>query len=151
MGVLIANQKSFSETRAALSVDLRPRLDFLYLSGDYELEKAGTDFDINKEIKFLIEEIKREHYKEILQKIGQEIKKCEAEEGPNLNKLTEEFKNISKKLYGLNQYEEEKNKKISAKGGSASGGKTRKRVIKRVRPKKKSEAQNESQPKRTAF
>ena len=111
LGVLIANQKSFSETRAALSVDLRPRLDFLYLSGDYELEKAGTDFDINKEIKFLIEEIKREHYKEILQKIGQEIKKCEAEEGPNLNKLTEEFKNISKKLYELNKYEKEKSKK----------------------------------------
>ncbi|MDP3004421.1 MAG: hypothetical protein Q8N43_02880, partial [Candidatus Azambacteria bacterium] len=120
LGVLIANQKSFSETRAALSVDLRPRLDFLYLSGDYELEKAGADFDINKEIKFLIEEIKREHYKEILQKIGQEIKKCEARpndavgqaaESPNLNKLTEEFKNISKKLYELNKYEKEKSKK----------------------------------------
>ncbi len=111
LGALVASQNSFSETRSVLPADLRPRLDFLYLSGDYELEKGGADFDIDKEIKFLIEEIKREHYKEILQKIGQEIKKCEAEESPNLNKLTEEFKNISKKLYGLNKYEEEKSKK----------------------------------------
>ena len=82
---------------------MRPRLDFLYLAGDYELEKAGADFNISKEIKFLIEEIEREHYKEILQKIGQEIKKCEAEESPDLNKLTEEFKNISKKLNDLSK------------------------------------------------
>ena len=112
LGVLVANQRSFSETRAALAADLRPRLDFLYLAGDYELEKAGADFNISKEIKFLIEEIEREHYKEILQKIGQEIKKCEArlndtvgqaEESPDLNKLTEEFKNISKKLNDLSK------------------------------------------------
>ena len=57
--------------------------------------------------------------KEILQKIGQEIKKCEARlndtvgqaVGQDLNKLTEEFKNISKKLYELNKYEKEKSKK----------------------------------------
>ncbi|MCX6813630.1 MAG: toprim domain-containing protein, partial [Candidatus Azambacteria bacterium] len=109
LGMLAANQNSFSETRSALSVDLRPRLDFLYLAGDYELEKAGTDFDIDKEIKFLIKEIEREHHKEILQKIGQEIKKCEAEESPNLNKLTKEFQNVSKKLYELNEYKKEKN------------------------------------------
>jgi len=117
LGALVASQNSFSETRSALSADLRPRLDFLYLAGDYELEKAGADFSINKEIKFLIEEIEREHYKEILQKIGQEIKKCEASPndavrqagGQDLNKLTVEFKNISKKLYGLNKYEKEKN------------------------------------------
>jgi len=117
LGVLVASQNSFSETRAALSADLRPRLDFLYLTGDYELEKAGANFDVNKEIKFLIEEIKREHYKEILQKIGQEIKKCEARpdnvvgqvgESPDLNKLTEEFKNISKKLYILSKNQSSK-------------------------------------------
>jgi len=108
LGALVASRNSFSETRSALPADLRPRLDFLYLAGDYELEKAGADFSVNNEIKFLIEEIEREHYKEILQKIGQEIKKCETEESPNLNKLTEEFKNISKKLYGLNKYEKEK-------------------------------------------
>ena len=125
LGTLIANQKSFSETRTALPADLRPRIDFLYLAGDYELEKAGADFEIDKEIKFVIEEIEREHYKEILQKIGQEIKKCEAaapegggaegesrygresrsesgREG-NLNKLTEEFKKNSKKLYILSK------------------------------------------------
>ena len=111
LGALVANQNNFSQTRSTLPADLRPRLDFLYLSGDYELEKTGADFNINKEIKFLIEEIEREHYKEILKKIGQEIKKCEAEESPNLNKLTEEFKNISKKLYELNKYEKEKSKK----------------------------------------
>jgi DNA primase len=108
LGALVASRNSFSETRSALPADLRPRLDFLYLAGDYELEKVGADFSVNNEIKFLIEEIEREHYKEILQKIGQEIKKCEVEESPNLNKLTEEFKNISKKLYGLNKYEKEK-------------------------------------------
>ena len=108
LGALVASQNSFSETRSALPIDLRPHLDFLYLAGDYELLKAEADFDVKKEIKFLIEEIEREHYKEILQKIGQEIKKCEAEEGPNLSKLTEEFKNISKKLYELNKYEKEK-------------------------------------------
>ena len=111
LGALVANQNNFSQTRSTLPADLRPRLDFLYLSGDYELEKTGADFNINKEIKFLIEEIEREHYKEILKKIGQEIKKCEAEESPNLNKLTEEFKNISKKLYELNKYEKQKSKK----------------------------------------
>ena len=111
LGALVANQNNFSQTRSTLPADLRPRLDFLYLSGDYELEKTGADFNINKEIKFLIEEIEREHYKEILKKIGQEIKKCETEESPNLNKLTEEFKNISKKLYELNKYEKEKSKK----------------------------------------
>ncbi len=115
LGALVASQNSFSETRSALPADLRPRLDFLYMAGDHELEKAGADFDIDKEIKFLIEEIKREYYKEILQKIGQEIKKCEARPndavGQDLNKLTEEFKNISKKLYELNKYEKEKSKK----------------------------------------
>ncbi len=111
LGMLVANQNSFSQTRAALPADWRPRLDFLYLAGDYELEKVGADFDVGKEIKFVIEEIEREHYKEILQKIGQEIKKYEAEESPNLSKLTGEFKNISKKLYELNKYEKEKSKK----------------------------------------
>lgn len=116
-GALVANQESFSETRAALPADLRPRLDFLYLAGDYELEKTGADFDVDKEIRFLIEKIEQEHYKEILQKIGLEIKKCEArpndavgqaEESPNLNKLTEEFKNISKKLYILSKNQNSK-------------------------------------------
>ncbi len=101
LGVLAAGKDSFSETRSVLPIDLRPRLDFLYLAGDYELEKAGADFDAEKEIIFLVKEIEREHHKEILQKIGQEIKKCEVEESPNLNKLTEEFKNISNKLYKL--------------------------------------------------
>ena len=110
--VLAAGKNSFSKTRSALPADLRPRLDFLYLVGDHELEKAGIDFDVDKEIKFLIEEIEREHYKETLQKIGQEIKQCEIRlngpVGQDLNKLTEEFKNISKKLYELNKYEKEK-------------------------------------------
>ena len=111
LGVLAGGKGSFSETRSVLPIDLRPRLDFLYLAGDYELEKSGADFDAEKEIIFLIKEIEREHHKEILQKIGQEIRKCEArpalagqaEESPNLNKLTEEFKNISNKLYKLNE------------------------------------------------
>ncbi|MDP2945861.1 MAG: DNA primase [bacterium] len=109
LGALVASRNSFSETRSALPADLRPHLDFLYLAGDYELEKVGADFNVNNEIKFLIEEIEREHYKEILQKIGQEIKKCEVAApeggaaGQDLNKLTEEFKNISKKLYILSK------------------------------------------------
>ncbi|MEK7178160.1 MAG: DNA primase, partial [Patescibacteria group bacterium] len=68
LGALVASRNSFSETRSALPADLRPHLDFLYLAGDYELEKVGADFNVNNEIKFLIEEIEREHYKEILQK-----------------------------------------------------------------------------------
>ena len=32
LGALVASQNSFSETRSALPADLRPRLDFLYLS-----------------------------------------------------------------------------------------------------------------------
>ncbi len=115
LGALVASRNSFSQTRSALPIDLRPRLDFLYMVGDYELLKTGADFNLDKEIKFLIEEIEREHYKEVLQKIGFEIKKCEAAApeggGPrpesgreaNLNKLTEEFKNISKKLYILSK------------------------------------------------
>ena len=37
-----------------------------------------------------------------------EIKKCEAAEGPEINKLTEEFQNISNKLYKLNENKKEK-------------------------------------------
>lgn len=112
LGALLANQNNFSETRSVLPLDLRPRLDFLYLAGDYELLKVGADFNVGKEIKFLIKEIEKEHYKEILLKIGQEIKKGEArlndavgqaEESPNLNKLTREFKDISTKLYILSK------------------------------------------------
>ena len=103
---LAANNSSFSDARAALSVDLRPRLDFLYLAGDYEMELSGADFNIDGEIIFLIKEIEREHHKENMQKISQAIKKCEAaapEDGSDINKLTEEFQNISKKLYKLNE------------------------------------------------
>ncbi|MDO8743044.1 MAG: DNA primase [Candidatus Azambacteria bacterium] len=100
---LTAKQSSFSETRSALAAELRPRLDFLYLAGDYELEKTGENFDIDGEISHLVKEIEKEHHKERLFKINQEIKKYEAENNPNLNKLTEEFQIISTKLYGLNE------------------------------------------------
>lgn len=92
---------SFSDIRSALSSDLRPRLDFLYMLGDFEIGKAGPDFDLGKEISFLIKEIEKEHYKEMLIKIGLRIKKCEAENA-NTDNLTEEFQNISKKLFNLN-------------------------------------------------
>ncbi len=103
---LAANNSSFSDARSALPAGLRPRLDFLYLAGDYEMEKAEADFNIVAEIDFLIKEIEREHHKENLQKINQAIKKSETitpEGGSDMNKLTEEFQNISKKLYELNE------------------------------------------------
>ncbi|MDO8443559.1 MAG: DNA primase [Candidatus Azambacteria bacterium] len=103
LSALAANQSEFSATRAALSADLRPRLDFLYLAGDYEMEKADASFNIGEEVTLLIKEIERERHKESLQKIGQQIKKCEFEEGLDLNQLTEEFQNISNKLYKLDE------------------------------------------------
>ena len=48
LSALAANQNEFSAAREALSADLRPRLDFLYLAGDYELEKADINFDIGQ-------------------------------------------------------------------------------------------------------
>ena len=88
---------------------MRPRLDFLYLVGDWEIEKLGVDLNFNEEIKFLVKEIEHEYYKCELQKIGLEIKKCEAEENPALSGLVKKFQSISHKLYNL--YEKEKNKK----------------------------------------
>lgn len=103
------NNGSFSEIRSAISVDLRSRLDFLYLLGDYELDRVPTDFDIGKEIAFIAKEIEKEHYKESLVKIGNEIKNSEAMDKESDN-LTKEFQNISKKLHQLNS--DEKTKKI---------------------------------------
>ncbi len=112
LSALAANQNEFSATRAALSADLRPRLDFLYLAGDYEMEKADANFDIGGEVKLLIKEIERERHKENLQKIGQQIRKCEsrlndtvgqAEEGLDMKQLTEEFQSVSNKLYKIDE------------------------------------------------
>lgn len=103
LSALTANQSEFSATRAALPADLRSRLDFLYLAGDYELEKADAGFDIGGEVTLLIKEIERERHKESLQKIGQQIRKCEHEEGSEMNKLTEEFQSVSNKLYEIDE------------------------------------------------
>ncbi len=103
LSALAANQNEFSAAREALSADLRPRLDFLYLAGDYEMEKADSNFDIGEEVKLLIKEIERERHKENLQKIGQQIRKCESEEGLNISQLTEEFQSVSNKLYKIDE------------------------------------------------
>ncbi|MDO8676103.1 MAG: DNA primase [Candidatus Azambacteria bacterium] len=117
-----ADEISFSDIRSALRSDLRPRLDFLYLAGDYEIEKSGPDFNPINEIKYLINDIEKEHYKEMLNKIEIAIKKNESLsmingltsfsmenngraflDGKNLETLTKEFQNISNKLYQLNE------------------------------------------------
>lgn len=97
-----SNNGNFSETRSAIPAALRPRLDFLYMLGDWEISKAGSDFDIGKEIIFITKEIEREHYKELLLKIGREIGKCEAT-GSLTDNLTKEFQNISQKLMDLSK------------------------------------------------
>lgn len=107
MTALSSNSGNFSKTRSAIPADLRPRLDFLYMLGDWEIQKAEPDFDIGREISFLIKEIKKEHYKEALIRIGLKIKKYEAE-NTSTDVLTDEFQNISKKLYHLNENEKEK-------------------------------------------
>ena len=99
---IAANGGDFSGARSALAVDLRPRLDFLYLAGDYEMEKAGSDFLIDHEIISLLKAIKEEHYKEKMRQIGMEIKKREASM-LDLSELTNEFQNISNKLYKQNE------------------------------------------------
>lgn len=109
-----SNQGNFSDVRTALSPDLRPYLDFLFLMADYELEKGGPDFNIGEEVGFLIREIEKEHYKELKQKIGQEIKKQEntillsgsggaLEENEKLTALSKELQNISEKLNILSE------------------------------------------------
>lgn len=100
--VFLKNNGNFSSIRSAISANLRSRLDFLYMLGDYELSKAESDFDIGKEINFLVKEIEREHYKESLLKIGHEIKKLEALNTSTEN-LTKEFQNISIKLNALSK------------------------------------------------
>ncbi len=109
-----ADAASFSDIRSVLSNDLRPRLDFLYLAGDYEIEKLGPGFNLDDEIKYLIRDIEKEHYKEALNKIEVAIKKNEnlsiiandslaSESGKNLETLTKEFQNISQKLLNLDK------------------------------------------------
>jgi len=96
---------SFSDIRSALSGELRSRLDFLYLAADFEMEK----FDIGGEIMSLAAEIEKEHYREALYKINQEIKKQESllsvngEDGKSLEMLTKKFQDISKMLNNLNK------------------------------------------------
>ncbi len=102
LSAFLENNGNFSQIRSVIPVDWRSRLDFLYMLGDFELGKASSDFDLGKEIIFITKEIEREHYKESLLKIGVEIKKCEAEDS-DLDNLTKEFQNISKKLYQLNE------------------------------------------------
>ena len=100
---------SFSDIRSALSGELRSRLDFLYLAADFEMEKFGNNFDIGGEIMSLAAEIEKEHYREALYKINQEIKKQESllsvngEDGKSLEMLTKKFQDISKMLNNLNK------------------------------------------------
>ena len=109
-----ADAASFSDIRSALSSDLRPRLDFLYLAGDYEFEKNDSDFNPINEIERLMSDIEKEHYKEMLNKIEVAIKKNEnlsiiendgqdSLSGKNLETLTKEFQNISNKLLDLSK------------------------------------------------
>ena len=105
--VFLENNGNFSDIRSAISADLRSRLDFLYLLGDYELSKAESDFDISKEINFLVKEIEREHHKEMLVRISHEIKKCESLNA-GTDDLTREFQNISIKLRNIETYGKEK-------------------------------------------
>ena len=110
ISALSANSENFSNIRTALHQDLRPRLDFLYLAADYEIEKFGSNFDIGGEMSSLIMEIKKEHYRETLSKIGQEIKKQESvlpvgggNGGENLETLTKKFQDIAKILLDLSK------------------------------------------------
>jgi len=105
--------RDFSEIRSALVSDLRPRLDFLCLAADYEMEKFGADFDVGSEIKFLIKEVEREYYKEKLNRIGLAIQnqenlsavQTEDDGGKGLEALTKEFQSISKKIHQINDKE----------------------------------------------
>lgn len=116
LSALSRSNGNFSTARTTLSAELRPRLDFLYLAGDYEFEKNDSDFNPIDEIRRLINDIEKEYYKETLNKIEIAIKKNESLSiiendgqvllsGKDLETLTKEFQNISNKLY-------EKNKKI---------------------------------------
>ena len=100
--VFLDNKGNFSDIRSAISPDVRSRLDFLYLLGDYEVGKAETNFDVGKEIGFLAKEIEREHYKEMLLKIGQEVKRHEVQ-NISTDDLTKEFQIISTKLNTLSK------------------------------------------------
>ena len=105
--VFLDNKGNFSDIRSAISPDVRSRLDFLYLLGDYEVGKAETGFDVGKEISFLAKEIEREHYKEMLLKIGQEVKRHEVQ-NISTDDLTKEFQKISIKLRNIETYGKEK-------------------------------------------
>lgn len=116
LSALSLSDGNFSAARTTLSAELRPRLDFLFLACDYALEKSGPDFNLISEIKHLILDIEREHYKEALNKIEVAIKKnenisiIENDENEslgdkNLETLTKEFQDISNKLFQLNEKE----------------------------------------------
>jgi len=102
LSAFLENNGNFSQIRSAIPTDWRSRLDFLYMLGDFEINKANSDFDLGREIIFITKEIEREHYKELLINIGNEISKCEAD-GSDTDNLTKEFQNISQKLVDLSK------------------------------------------------
>ena len=102
LSAFLENNGNFSQIRSAIPADWRSRLDFLYMLGDFELDKANSDFDLGREIIFITKEIEREYYKESLLKIGNEISKCEAD-GSNPDNLTKEFQDVSRRLLDLSK------------------------------------------------
>lgn len=79
---------SFSKVREGLAADLRPKLDYLAMLSEFELEKAGPDFNLASELAILAREMEQEHRREVRTSLAESIKKAERE---NNLKLVEEL------------------------------------------------------------
>ena len=79
---------SFSKVREGLAADLRPKLDYLAMLSEFELEKTGPDFDIASEVGILAQALEQEHGREVRTSLAESIKKAERE---NNLKLVEEL------------------------------------------------------------
>lgn len=83
---------SFSKVREDLTAELRPKLDFLAMLSEFELEKAGPDFEIASELETLARELDQEHRREVRTSLSESIKKAERESNSGLvEELTREY------------------------------------------------------------
>ncbi len=71
--------------------NLRPKLDFLSLAADREMDILGPNFDLAGEIGALISEIEKEHRKNVSREMVAKIKKSDFESLPEDVSLIQTF------------------------------------------------------------
>lgn len=97
---LVLNQKNFnfSKVKLGLPSELQSRFDYLSLVADIWQEHLEPNFDFEKEANFLLNELEKEHTKEVLVNLEINIKKAEKENPSLVENLINEFQTAYKRL-----------------------------------------------------